>query len=146
MADAFGDFRAGSVIAVEQHAEIVPECGAVGENGLTNLVEGLDGQAAGVVRCFEHERWNGGDEDGFGDAVGSVPRDVASHFTTACGVTDVDGIGELEFLDEFGEVVGVGVEVVAGPGLAGTAMAAPVVGDATVAAFGEKEHLVFEGV
>ena len=78
--------------------------------------------------------------------LGTEPADITSYFTAACGVADVDGVGELELLDEFGEVVGVGVEVVAGPRLAGTAMAAAVVGDATVAVVGEEVHLVFEGV
>src|SRR5438094_213082 len=44
------------------------------------------------------------------------------------------------------EVVGVGVQIVAVPGLARAAVAAAVMGDAAVAAGSQKEHLVFPGV
>ncbi len=45
-----------------------------------------------------------------------------------------------------GEVVGIGVDIVAVPRLARAAMAAPVMGDAAIAVRGEEEHLVLEGV
>src|SRR5260221_5277885 len=61
-------------------------------------------------------------------------------------MSDVNGILQVERLHEGRQVGGVGRHVVAVPGLAGTAVAAPVVRDATVAARGEEEHLVFEGV
>src|SRR5262249_2491393 len=53
---------------------------------------------------------------------------------------------EVERLDELGEVVGVGVEIVALPGLTRAAMAAAVMGDAPVAMRDQKKHLVFKGV
>src|SRR5262249_48820860 len=59
---------------------------------------------------------------------------------------DVDGILQIELDDQFGEVVGVGVHVVAGPRLARTSVATAIMGDAAVAARGQVEHLVLERV
>ncbi len=58
----------------------------------------------------------------------------------------MDHVLEIERFDEHREVVGVGVYVVAAPGLARSAMAAAVMGDAAVSAGGQKHHLVFPGV
>ena len=58
----------------------------------------------------------------------------------------MDRVLQVERFDERREVVGVGVHVVAVPGLARSAMAAAVMGDAAVSAGGQKEHLVFQGV
>src|SRR5215468_3126246 len=56
------------------------------------------------------------------------------------------GVPQVECGDERGEVVGIRVQIVAVPGLARTPMAAAVMGNAAVAARGQKEHLVFPGV
>src|SRR6266568_2558933 len=53
---------------------------------------------------------------------------------------------QAELIDQRFEVVGVGVQIVAVPGLARAAVAAAVMGDAAVAAGNQKEHLVFPGV
>jgi len=59
---------------------------------------------------------------------------------------DVDGVLEIEVIDQFGEIVGVMVHVVAVPRLTGTAMAAEVMTDAAIAVAGEEEHLVLESI
>jgi hypothetical protein len=61
-------------------------------------------------------------------------------------VPHVNRSAEIQLSHEFGKVVGVGVHIVAGPRLAGTAVAATVVGDAPVSVLRQKEHLVFKGV
>src|SRR5260221_3240333 len=61
-------------------------------------------------------------------------------------MTDMDGILEIELLDELREVVGVCVHVVAGPRLARTSMATTVMRDAAISTRCEKEHLVFERI
>ena len=58
----------------------------------------------------------------------------------------MDRVLQAECFDERREVGGIRVQVVALPGLARAAMAAAVVGDASVAVGGQKEHLVLEGV
>src|SRR5882724_7676683 len=62
------------------------------------------------------------------------------------GVPDVDGVLQIELFGQRREVVGVGVHVVAVPGPARAAVAAAIVRDAAVAARGQEEHLVLEGV
>ncbi len=61
-------------------------------------------------------------------------------------MANVDGALQVQRLDEDRQVVGVGVHVVAGPGLARPTVAAPVVGDAAITVLGEEQHLVLEGV
>ena len=75
-----------------------------------------------------------------------MPADVAGDFPAAGGVADQRGVVQVERLDDGGEVVGVAVHVVAGGGLAGPAVAAPVVRDGAVAVLGEEQHLAVPGV
>ena len=55
----------------------------------------------------------------------------------------MDGVLHVEGFDELRQVIGVGVHFVAVPGLARSAMAAAVMGNAAIAVVGEKQHLVF---
>jgi hypothetical protein len=48
-------------------------------------------------------------------------------------MTDMDRVLEVERFDQLREVVGIGIHVVAAPGLARPAMAAAIMGDAAVA-------------
>src|SRR5262245_18544763 len=59
---------------------------------------------------------------------------------------DVNRVFQVERFDQLREIVGVSIHVVAGPGLARSAVTATIMGDATVAAGCEEEHLVFPGV
>jgi len=65
--------------------------------------------------------------------------DVARHLAAAGGMADQHRIVQIELLDDRSEIVGVGVHVVAVPGLARAAMAAPVVRDRAVT-MGRDEH------
>jgi hypothetical protein len=58
----------------------------------------------------------------------------------------MDGVGKIERCDKLGQIVGVRVQIIAVPRLAGPAMAAAVMGDAAIALLRQKEHLVFKGV
>jgi hypothetical protein len=53
----------------------------------------------------------------------------------------VDRVREVELLGQLHQVVGVGVHVIAGPGLTGAAVAAAVVRDAAESPRREEEHL-----
>jgi hypothetical protein len=144
---ALGGFGAGAVEAEEgSTGEVLVKLGTVGERGGADAVENFQGQAAGIGFGLEHERRDGADEDGFGDAGGAVAADVAGDFAAAGGVADHGGAVEIEGNEELGEIVGVGVHFVALPRLAGTAVAAAIVGDAAVAVRGEEEHLRFPGI
>jgi len=146
VAKAVGDFIAGAVRAVEGRAQIREELGAISLDAGAEPVEDLHGQAGGVVGGFEHQRRNGADEDCLGDALGSVAANVARHLAAAGGVPHVDRVCDVEELDQLGEIVGVGVQIVAVPRLAGAAMAAAVVSNATEAIVAEEVHLVFKRV
>src|SRR5262249_16375887 len=132
-----------TVGAIKRRAEVLEELGPIVDNAGTNVVERVDRKTSGVCRGSEHDRWNSADQHGFGHALGAVTANVASYFAATGGVADVNGVFQVEFLDELRQVGGIGVHVIAFPRLAGAPVTAAVVGDAAVAAFGQEEHLVF---
>ena len=56
-------------------------------------------------------------------------------------MADVDGVAQVEVLDDRGDVGGIVVHVVAVADLARSAVAAPVMGDDAIALLEEVEHL-----
>ena len=58
----------------------------------------------------------------------------------------MDRVLQVERFDQRRQIVGIGVHIIAGPRLAGAAMAATIMGDAAIAALGQKEHLVLPGI
>src|SRR5580693_3673522 len=70
-----------------------------------------------------------------------MPSDIAGDFAAARGVAHVDRIFQVKFFGEHGEIICVRVHIVGGPRLGGTAVAAPVVRDDSVAALAEEQHL-----
>src|SRR6202048_2762115 len=144
LAHAFRDLRPWAVVAVERQAEILPELRTVGDDAGAKAVKHRDRQAARVGGRLQHQRRYRGDQHGLGYALRAVAANIAGDFTTARRVADMDGILEVELLDELCEVVGVSIHVVAGPRLARPSVATPVVRDAAIAARGEEKHLVVE--
>jgi len=71
---------------------------------------------------------------------------IARDFAAAGRMADHDGAFEIERLHQLREIVGISREVVAIPGLAGAAVAAPVMGDTAEAARREKPQLVVPGI
>src|SRR5271165_1199594 len=70
-----------------------------------------------------------------------MTADVTGDFSAASGVAYMDCILKVEFFGEGGEIVGVGVHLVAVPGLSRPAVAAPVVRDDSIATLAEEQHL-----
>ena len=126
------DLGAWPIGAVERRGEILEELGAVGEDASADLVECLQRQAAGIGRRLQHQRRHRGDQHGLGHPFGAVTADIAGDFAAAGGVANVDHVLQVERLNKLREVVGVGIHVVALPGLARPAMAAAVMGNAAV--------------
>ena len=94
------------------------------------------------LRVGLHEgRRNRADEDRLGDRALAVPRDIARHLAAAGRMADMDGILEIERLDDLGDVGRVGVHVVAVRRLGRAAVAAAVVGDHAIAVIEEEHHL-----
>src|SRR5437764_12431303 len=67
---------------------------------------------------------------------------VPKRLATAGGMPDVDSVLEIERGGEFGQIGGICVHVIACPRLARSAMASPVVGNATVSLGRQEKHLV----
>jgi len=55
-------------------------------------------------------------------------------------------IFQIESLSKLGEIVGVGVHIVAVPWLTRVSMTASVVRDATISVRSQEEHLIFESI
>jgi hypothetical protein len=64
----------------------------------------------------------------------------------AGGVTDQDGVGQVRRFHQFGQILDVGVNVVAVPRLAQSTVTSAVVRNAAVTLVGGEEQLVFEDV
>jgi hypothetical protein len=69
--------------------------------------------------------------------------DIAGYLAASRRKTDKDNILQFEGFDEFRKVIGIGVHVVAIPGLARPTMTPPIMRNATVAVGCEEEHLRF---
>ena len=117
-AHAFGYLRARPVVAIERQGQILEELRAIGLDAGSQLIEHLDRQAAGIGGGFQHERRDRTDEHGFGDALGAVAADVAGDFAAAGGMADMDRVLESQRRHQLREIVRIGVEIVALPGLA----------------------------
>src|SRR5580658_4293866 len=70
-----------------------------------------------------------------------MTTDVAGDFSTAGGVAHMDRVFQVKLFGKCREIVSVGVHIVAIPRLRGTAVAAPVVRDDSVAVLAEEQHL-----
>jgi len=102
----------------EELRAVGAECFAVG-------FEVFEGDSFGVGGDCTEDGGHGAYKDGAGDeagVLGGVAAEEARDFAAAGGVADHGGVGEVEVHEELEEVVGVGVHVIAGPGLAGAAV------------------------
>src|SRR6516165_8441538 len=63
LAHALRNLGPWSVVAIERHAEVLPELRAIGKHASPELVKDFDRQAAGISCAFEHNRWYRTDED-----------------------------------------------------------------------------------
>ncbi len=118
------------------------ELGPVGGESSAVAVEHLDRRAARIALRFHHDRRDGADQGSLGHAAVAVPCDIARDFAATGRVPDMDRVLEIERCDEFGDIGGIGIHVVANERLGGTAVAAPVVGDDPVSLRQEEHHLV----
>src|SRR2546427_9228792 len=75
-----------------------------------------------------------------------MATDIAGHLTAAGGMADQHRILQIEHFDEHRQIVGVGIHVVAVPGLAGSAMAATVMSYCPIAMGGHEDQLVVPDV
>ena len=144
--DALGDLGPRPVRAVKHHSQVFVELGAVLKEAAPQAVEHLDRQALGIGRGLQHDRRYGGEQDRFADPPRPVAPDVAGNFSASGGVAHQRGVREIERLDDGRKIVGIAVHVVSGRGLAGPAMATPVVRHYAEAVLREEKHLAIPSV
>src|SRR6266700_1197980 len=72
--------------------------------------------------------------------------DIAGYLATTSGMTDEHRVSQIECFDECCQIIGVGIQVVAVPGLAGSPVSATIMGDGTITMRGHEEQLVVPGV
>lgn len=77
---------------------------------MAKAVEDLYRQAAGIGSRLQQQWGNRADEHSLLSALRAVATDVALDLAAARGVADLDRI-QVESLDQFGLVIGIGVEV-----------------------------------
>ena len=70
-----------------------------------------------------------------------MARKIAHDFTAAGGVTDVNGVFNVEFCSERRKIVGIVIHVVPIGRLRGSAMTAPIVRDHPIPVREEEHHL-----
>ena len=73
------------------------------------------------------------DQHSFGYTPFAMFCNVTNNFAATCGVSDVDGVLEIEMGRQRSEVVGVVVHVVTVAGLGGASVPTPVMGDDAIA-------------
>ncbi len=135
-----------SVGPEEGGAEILVELRTICTQTGAELIEHLNGQAAWIGFRLEHQRGYRAHQHGLGQTRGAVAADVASHLAAAGGMADQHRVVQIKCVDERRQVVGVVVQVVAVPGLAGSATAATVMRDGAIAPGGQEERLVVPGI
>ena len=129
------------VVTVERILRDEPEeLRPVAQHACPDRFEPLRRLTGRVVLAPVHVRRQGSDQYRLRDAL-RVAGDIASHLTATRGVADVDRVAQVEVLGQGREVGNPVVHVVAGAGLVGPAVAAPVVGDHPVAV--AKEEVIW---
>src|SRR5262249_51364450 len=61
-------------------------------------------------------------------------------------MANMDHLLEFEVLHKLRQIIGIGVHIIAVPGLAGATMTSSVMCDAAISARGQEEHLILEGI
>ena len=123
------------------YGEVFVELRTVLGEAAAQSVKHFDRDPFGIGSGLHQDRRHSGDQYGCGNPLCAVASDVARHFASARGVTHQSDILEIKRLNDRCQIVGVPIHVVPGPGLAGAAMATPVVRDHAETILGEEKHL-----
>ncbi|CCV10192.1 hypothetical protein MESS4_120313 [Mesorhizobium sp. STM 4661] len=141
---SFMDRRTLAVESVERARRDVPEelCTVAGQCRPKD-VEDLHRCTFGVVVGLQHQRRNGGDEDGLGHPARrfAVSRHVPRDFAATGGMADVNRVPQIKRLGDGKGVSRVMANVVTIGDLLRATMAAPVMRDDAIALRQEEKHL-----
>src|ERR1700720_787534 len=95
----FRHFGSGTVETVERaRGNVAVELCTIRSECGTKAIKHLDREAAGVLCGLDHDRWYCADEDRLRHSSGSVPGNVARHFSTTRRMTDVHCISDIQVL------------------------------------------------
>lgn len=145
--DSLRHVRARPVRAEERAVRKVHvQLRTVFERQAPELVEDRDVQPARVVLRPDHHRRHSANEHRLPHAPRPVPPDVAGDLAPARREPDERRVAQIERLHQRRQIVGVGVHLVAVPGLRRTPVPAPVVRNAPEPALGQEEHLALPAV
>ncbi|GAB2954313.1 hypothetical protein GCM10027203_68010 [Nonomuraea fastidiosa] len=134
-------------MAGEERLRLVGQrLGPVGAELRGRRLHRLRGHALRVVVRPDQARQHRGYQGGAGDPLLRVPHQVVGDLDTAQRVPDQRGPFHAGVAEQGGQVVGEGVEVIAGGRTVGAAVPAPVEGDAAVAPLDEVGDLVLPHV
>ena len=144
---ALRDLRTGPVEAEERAAgDVEEELRAIGQIRLAKPVEDLIGSPPGLAVVFS---MIGGTAPISTALVTRLCRGARCKRATSPPPVEwptMTASFRSSFCEQLRQVIGVGVHVVAIPGLTRATVAAPVVRDAAIAIGGQEEHLCFPGV
>jgi hypothetical protein len=96
------DLGINAVGAEVQGDHVAEVFGAVGEHGGAHVVEELGGHSVGMPGGLHDHGHGRADERRLGDALGAVAADVAGDDPAAGGVTDQDGVGQVQGFPRIG--------------------------------------------
>src|SRR5260370_22304803 len=91
---------------------MLEELGAVRDDTGANLVKDRDRRSSEIGGRLDHERRYGSDQHCLRHTLRAVVGYIARDLATARGMADMDGILQIEFLNELPKVVGVRVHLV----------------------------------
>ena len=102
--DPLGNLGAGPIEAIERaHREHRDRTGRGSPCAARKPSNTSIGVPPGLLRRFHHDRRDGADHRGLGDAAAAaIPRDIADDFAAAGRMADMDGVLEIEMRDQSG--------------------------------------------
>src|SRR5258706_5865916 len=128
--DTLRHLRSRPVRAVKRSAELPIVLRAIAGYPGPDAIEHFNRQATGVGRRLQHQRRYRRHQRSYGDPSRPMPAGIARDFTAACQMANHSDALKIERLHQRREIIGVSVEVVSIPGLAGPAMATAIMRDA----------------
>src|SRR5215472_6776110 len=140
--DTFHRFCTRSVKTVKgTRWKVTIKLGTVGGQGTPETVEHLDRQPAWIAWRLHHDRRHCGHQHRLSNPAPAVSRNVARDFAAARGMADMDGVAEIQMLDDRDCVGSVMVHVVSVGHLTRASVAAPVDSYNAVPLADKEQHL-----
>src|SRR4029077_12784889 len=96
-------------------------------------VEYFLGKTKRIGFCLHHERRHRADQSCLDRPAFAMPSQIVRHLAAAGGMTDMDGVAQVEMRRQSRQVVGIMVHIVAVGSLGRATMSTAIVGDDAIA-------------